>query len=451
MHALLRRGRRRTRWRGSSASPRRRRAADPGPATRCSPAMAALRLGATRRRAPTSACELALAALAGGELIEADNGLLSIAAIAAARRRRPRRGGRAPGSGCCAEAHRRGSLFDARRVHLWHGFTLLWRGDLAEAEDDAAHGLRRASAVGLRRPADCYCGASSPRRCSTRGDLAARARRSSAAATRATASDGAARSGAHSEVAAAARRGPPRGGARDGRASSSARFGADRQPGRRAAGARSARSRSTGSGRDERGARRRAEELELARALGRAGHGRPRAARARPLTRDDGIERPRARPSRARASPARLELAKALAALGARCGARGRPTDAREPLRRALELADACGAAALAEQVRAELYAAGARPAHRRADRRRGADAERAAGGRPRRPAATNRDIAQALFVTPKTVEVHLSNAYRKLGIRSRRELPQAMAALTGPPPQTLGSDSGVPPMCRAL
>ena len=41
----------------------------------------------------------------------------------------------------------------------------------------------------------------------------------------------------------------------------------------------------------------------------------------------------------------------------------------------------------------------------------------------------TNRDIAQALFVTPKTVEVHLSNAYRKLGIRSRRELPVALVA----------------------
>ena len=41
----------------------------------------------------------------------------------------------------------------------------------------------------------------------------------------------------------------------------------------------------------------------------------------------------------------------------------------------------------------------------------------------------SNRDIAQALFVTPKTVEVHLSNAYRKLGIRSRRDLAGALAA----------------------
>ena len=48
--------------------------------------------------------------------------------------------------------------------------------------------------------------------------------------------------------------------------------------------------------------------------------------------------------------------------------------------------------------------------------------ADLAAGG------STNRDIAQALFVTPKTVEVHLSNAYRKLGIRSRRDLAAALA-----------------------
>jgi len=41
----------------------------------------------------------------------------------------------------------------------------------------------------------------------------------------------------------------------------------------------------------------------------------------------------------------------------------------------------------------------------------------------------TNRDIAQALFVTPRTVEVHLSSTYRKLGISSRSQLPDALAA----------------------
>jgi DNA-binding NarL/FixJ family response regulator len=39
----------------------------------------------------------------------------------------------------------------------------------------------------------------------------------------------------------------------------------------------------------------------------------------------------------------------------------------------------------------------------------------------------TNKDIAQLLFVTPKTIEVHLSSVYRKLGIRSRRELAGAL------------------------
>ena len=39
----------------------------------------------------------------------------------------------------------------------------------------------------------------------------------------------------------------------------------------------------------------------------------------------------------------------------------------------------------------------------------------------------TNRDIAQTLYVTPKTIEVHLSNTYRKLGIASRRELAGAL------------------------
>ena len=58
------------------------------------------------------------------------------------------------------------------------------------------------------------------------------------------------------------------------------------------------------------------------------------------------------------------------------------------------------------------------------------ASERRVAGWPP--TAATNRDIAQALFVTPKTVEVHLSNAYRKLGVRSRGELRPLLEAAAG-------------------
>jgi DNA-binding CsgD family transcriptional regulator len=126
-------------------------------------------------------------------------------------------------------------------------------------------------------------------------------------------------------------------------------------------------------------------------------------------------------------SPARLGQAKALAALGGALRRARRPGEAREPLRRALELAVACDAPGLAEHVRSELYASGARP---RTDALAGAAALTASERRVAARAAageTNRDIAQALFVTPKTVEVHLSNAYRKLGIRSRRELAAAL------------------------
>ncbi|WP_053225721.1 ATP-binding protein [Solirubrobacter soli] len=127
-------------------------------------------------------------------------------------------------------------------------------------------------------------------------------------------------------------------------------------------------------------------------------------------------------------SPARLEHAKALAALGGALRAARRPSDARDPLRRALELAEPRGADALAARVRSELYAAGGRP---RTTALRGPEAltpserrvaERAAAGQ------TNRAIAEALFVTPKTVELHLRNAYRKLGAKSRRDLDELLA-----------------------
>ena len=76
------------------------------------------------------------------------------------------------------------------------------------------------------------------------------------------------------------------------------------------------------------------------------------------------------------------------------------------------------GTPARLEQAKAAA-ALGARVRSRRAS---------AASPRSRPRGSSNRDIAQTLFVTPKTVEVHLSNVYRKLGIRSRRELGAALA-----------------------
>ena len=53
--------------------------------------------------------------------------------------------------------------------------------------------------------------------------------------------------------------------------------------------------------------------------------------------------------------------------------------------------------------------------------------AEMAAGG------LGNRDIAQALFVTRKTVEKHLGNAFAKLAVSSRAELADRLTARTEP------------------
>jgi DNA-binding CsgD family transcriptional regulator len=127
-------------------------------------------------------------------------------------------------------------------------------------------------------------------------------------------------------------------------------------------------------------------------------------------------------------SPARLEHARALCDLGAARRRARQRVAAREPLRQALEAAHRLGADALAERARTELLATGARP---RRWVRTGRDAltpserrvcEFAAHGR------SNRDIAQALFVTVRTIEVHLNHAYAKLDIKSRAQLAGALS-----------------------
>jgi DNA-binding CsgD family transcriptional regulator len=127
-------------------------------------------------------------------------------------------------------------------------------------------------------------------------------------------------------------------------------------------------------------------------------------------------------------SPARLDYARSLTDLGAALRRANRRAAARDPLRRALDVADACGASPLAERARQELRAAGGRP---RRPRTSGAGALTASERRIAAMAAdglSNPDIAQALFVTKKTVEAHLGGAYRKLGIHSRTQLHAALA-----------------------
>jgi DNA-binding CsgD family transcriptional regulator/tetratricopeptide (TPR) repeat protein len=125
-----------------------------------------------------------------------------------------------------------------------------------------------------------------------------------------------------------------------------------------------------------------------------------------------------------RESPALLEYGWSLAALGTALRHERKGVEAREPLSEALEIAVRAGAKGLERHVRDEIAATGASP--------RVTDFQGMAALTPseKRVAGlavegmTNREIAQRLFVTPKTIEVHLSNVYRKLDVKSRRELP---------------------------
>jgi DNA-binding CsgD family transcriptional regulator len=179
-----------------------------------------------------------------------------------------------------------------------------------------------------------------------------------------------------------------------------------------------------------------AEELELARACGS-----PRAisvalrALAHAGAHGD-LEQPIAHLEEAVAivapSEARLEHCHAQLDLGTVLRRAGRRSDAGRALGEALERARASGARLVEERALEELEVAGTR-VQRAA--RRGADA---LSPSERRVVAlaieglSNRQIAEALFVTRKAVEWHLGNAYRKLDVRSRRELPAALGAPEG-------------------
>ena len=171
-----------------------------------------------------------------------------------------------------------------------------------------------------------------------------------------------------------------------------------------------------------------AEELDLARAFGAP---RALAIALRAAARVDGGEEEvrmlREAIDVLDGSPAQLERARVNAALGAAMHREGHAEEAREPLRLAVDLAHRCGANVVEDESLDELRATGARPRRRRTTGSAALTpseqriAELAAAGQQ------NREIAQALFVTTNTVEYHLRNAYRKLGIGSRAELADAL------------------------
>ena len=124
-----------------------------------------------------------------------------------------------------------------------------------------------------------------------------------------------------------------------------------------------------------------------------------------------------------------LERGWSLLDLGCRMRLNGESTAAREPLRQAMDLGAQRHANRLTDAARSELVATGARP---RRSALSGPDALTASEHRVAELAKaglSNKQIAQRLFITARTVETHLRHVYQKLGVTARGEL-----AKTAPP-----------------
>ncbi|WP_042174441.1 AAA family ATPase [Streptomyces sp. NBRC 110035] len=137
----------------------------------------------------------------------------------------------------------------------------------------------------------------------------------------------------------------------------------------------------------------------------------------------EGITRLREAVGRLAASPARADHARALLLLGRALLAGGAPREAREHLREAVAIAHRCGCVALARRAREELVGAGGRmrevtvsPLDILTGTERTVATLVASG-------VSNREAAESLFVTVRTVELHLTSIYRKLGITRRADL----------------------------
>jgi DNA-binding CsgD family transcriptional regulator len=125
--------------------------------------------------------------------------------------------------------------------------------------------------------------------------------------------------------------------------------------------------------------------------------------------------------------PLPFELGRTLLVRGAVERRAKRKREARDTLTKALEIFDGLGAALWADKTRAELARIGGRaPSSLALTPTEDKVAALVASG------STNREVAEALFVSVHTVEANLKHIYRKLGVRSRTEL--ASKFPSGPP-----------------
>ena len=321
-----------------------------------------------------------------------------------------------------ADAHRRGSLFAITGMYLWRGFTLFWRGDLVDAEEQLTVAFDQAETWGYG-PDTLQWNAAHLAWCLVeRGDLAGARRALARGPEMGGHSDGARYwANARLELLVAEGRWEDAIEAADEYAE---RFSRYHNP----AAARFSSLKAIAL--DALGLKKKAlelaaEELDRARDWGAPGTVARSLRVLGTLEGAEGIERIERAVEVVGRAPARLELAKSLAALGVARRRAGRPDYAREPLMRAHELAEVCGADRLLESIRTEMLGVGANPVAPRGVGALTATEKRvaalAAAGR------AEREIAQELFVTPRMIEVKLGNALRKLGASSQGDLAVAL------------------------
>ncbi len=124
-----------------------------------------------------------------------------------------------------------------------------------------------------------------------------------------------------------------------------------------------------------------------------------------------------------------FERARTELRLGERLRRARRRGESRFPLRAALDTFERLGAVPWADRARAELRASGENRAPRGTPTAQRLTSQELQVAFAIAEGATNREAAAVLFISPKTVEFHLGNVYRKLGIRSRSELILLVAA----------------------
>ena len=127
-------------------------------------------------------------------------------------------------------------------------------------------------------------------------------------------------------------------------------------------------------------------------------------------------------------TPVAFSLARSHLVYGEWLRRRRRRRDARRHLRTALESFEHTGALGFAERARSELYATGERSRERSDQTRLQLTPQETQIARLAVEGAKNRDIASQLFLSTATVDYHLRNVYRKLGVSTRTQLARTIA-----------------------